>query len=382
MRITIVLGAFLPVPPVMGGAVEKVWFALAEEFVRRGHEVVQISRTLPQLPRSEVIAGVRHLRIPGFDTPASLIWLKCLDLIYSLRVLWALPQADILVTNTFWLPMIPKGASRGRVYVHVARFPKGQMRLYRKAARLQAPSRAVARAIARELSPLDSRAKVIPYPAPQPHSASAPPAVADRSKKILFVGRVHPEKGVHLLIKAFAGVPRRLFTGWKLVIVGPTDSPHGGGGGEYDKQLRDAVEGSEGRVEMRGAIFDGAALENEFRDARIFAYPSLAETGESFGLAPLEAMSHRCGVLVSDLECFHDFVRDGETGFIFDHRASDPVAALRAKIVSLMKDESLLSSASEAGYRKSTDYSLNRVVDYFLNDFESLIQPNAARTSR
>jgi hypothetical protein len=29
MKITIVLGAFLPVPPVMGGAVEKSWFALA-----------------------------------------------------------------------------------------------------------------------------------------------------------------------------------------------------------------------------------------------------------------------------------------------------------------------------------------------------------------
>ena len=44
MKITIVLGAFFPVPPLLGGAVEKVWFALGPEFVRRGHEVVQISR--------------------------------------------------------------------------------------------------------------------------------------------------------------------------------------------------------------------------------------------------------------------------------------------------------------------------------------------------
>ena len=43
MKITIVLGAFFPVPPIMGGAVEKVWFALGQEFARRGHEVVQIS---------------------------------------------------------------------------------------------------------------------------------------------------------------------------------------------------------------------------------------------------------------------------------------------------------------------------------------------------
>ena len=37
MKITIVLGAFLPVPPVIGGAIEKSWFALAQEFVSRNH---------------------------------------------------------------------------------------------------------------------------------------------------------------------------------------------------------------------------------------------------------------------------------------------------------------------------------------------------------
>ena len=40
MKITIVLGAFFPVPPIKGGAVEKIWFALGQEFARRGHDVV------------------------------------------------------------------------------------------------------------------------------------------------------------------------------------------------------------------------------------------------------------------------------------------------------------------------------------------------------
>ena len=81
MKITTVLGAFLPVPPVMGGAVEKVWFALSQEFARRGHEVVLVSRALPELPRCETRAGVKHFRVRGFDTPRSLLWLKFLDLI-------------------------------------------------------------------------------------------------------------------------------------------------------------------------------------------------------------------------------------------------------------------------------------------------------------
>ena len=94
MKITIVLGAFLPVPPVMGGAVEKVWFALSREFARRGHEVVLVSRALPELPRSETRASVKNLRVRGFDTPRSLLWLKFLDLIYSIRTMSVLSASS------------------------------------------------------------------------------------------------------------------------------------------------------------------------------------------------------------------------------------------------------------------------------------------------
>src|SRR6266705_6215264 len=124
MKITIVTGAFLPVPPIMGGAVEKVWFALARKFTRRGHEVVIMSRKIPELPREEIVDGVRHLRVAGFDTPRSLLWLKALDLIYSIRTMSILPAADIVVTNTFWLPILLRDSRRGKVYVHVGRFPK------------------------------------------------------------------------------------------------------------------------------------------------------------------------------------------------------------------------------------------------------------------
>src|SRR6266436_7774921 len=174
MKITIALGAFFPVPPVMGGAVEKVWFALSQEFARRGHEVVLVSRAVPELPRSEMRDGVKHFRVRGFDTPRSLLWLKFLDLIYSIRTLSILPAADIIVTNTFWLPILLRDSNYGRVYVQVARYPKGQMRFYRKAARLQAPSHAVARAIAEQAPQLQDKIAVVPYPAPQATLDHAP----------------------------------------------------------------------------------------------------------------------------------------------------------------------------------------------------------------
>ena len=373
------LGAFFPVPPIMGGAVEKAWFSLGQEFARRGHEVVQVSRAVPQFPAKEMIAGVKHLRVSGFDAPRSLAWLKMLDLIYSLRTMLGLPAADIIVTNTFWLPLLLRSSKRGRLYVHVARYPKGQTRFYGRAARLQAPSHAVADAVKAEAPRLASRVSVISYPAPGSTSGSEPPPVDQRQKTILYVGRIHPEKGVDLLLEAFAGKADAIFAGWKLMIIGSADSKHGGGGQQYLDGLKRLAGAA--AVTFRGPIFDPLELENEFRSARLFVYPSLAERGETFGLAPLEAMSNRCAALVSDLGCFRDFVQDGETGFVFDHRAGSE--ALRDRLEKIIADPTLLSQTADAGYRKSAEYSLARVADQFLDDFSSIIRnSDVARGSR
>jgi glycosyltransferase involved in cell wall biosynthesis len=371
MKITIVTGAFLPVPPIMGGAVEKAWFALAREFASRGHEVVLISRKRPQLPGEEVTDGIRHIRVRGFDTPRSLLWLKFLDLLYSLRALSVLPESEVIVTNTFWLPILIWQA-KTKIYVHVGRFPKGQMRFYSRAARLQAPSHAVAEAIKTEAPQLSSKVAVIAYPLPEKR-ADNPPPIAQRAKTILFVGRIHPEKGVHLLVEAFANKARTVFADWTLMIVGPDAEKYGGGGEAYVRLLKSTAQSVVDKVIFRGAVFDPTVLENELCSVRLFVYPSLAEKGEAFGLAPLEAMAQGCAVLVSNLDCFRDFVREGETGFAFDHRAANPADVLGQKLEQLIVDQALLDRVAEAGYRQSAEYSVERVADQFLADFDSLI---------
>jgi len=198
--------------------------------------------------------------------------------------------------------------------------------------------------------------------------------MAQREKIILYVGRVHPEKGLHLLIDAFTGGARTTFADWKLVIVGSAEERLGGGGEKYLLDLKRRAQNAREQVIFRGGVYDPVALEGEFRTATLFVYPSLAERGEAFGVAPLEAMAHGCAVLVSNLECFHDFVRNGETGRIFDHRTADPTRTLQEAMESVIVDPTLLSRLAEAGYRASADYSPERVADQFLNDFDSVIR--------
>jgi glycosyltransferase involved in cell wall biosynthesis len=371
MKITIVLGAFLPVPPTMGGAVEKIWYLLAREFAKRGHELVIVSRQMPDQPREEFENGIHHLRVPGFEAPRSLVWLKFLDFLYSLKALAVLPGADVVVTNTFWLPILLRDPSRGNIYVHVGRYPKGQMRFYRRAAKLQAPSKAVGRAIVAEAPSLSEKVSVVPYPAPS--ASGQPPPIGNRSNTILYVGRVHPEKGVHLLVDAFVRGTGTAFSDWKLMIVGPTETRFGGGGADYSNALRRSAAQIGDRINFGGPIFDSIALDEAFRSARLFVYPSLAERGESFGLAPLEAMSHGCAVLVSKLECFADFIREGETGFVFDHRSKNPTESLQAKLETVVRDQTMLCRVADTGRRESAEYSLARVADRFIADFSSLI---------
>ena len=373
MRITIAQGAFLPVPPLRGGAIEKVWFQLGKLFAAQGHEVTHVSRLCDELPENETIGGVRHLRVPGYSTPPSPLKLKFLDYLYSRRVKRTLPDADILVTNTFWLPIIARHARFGKTYVHVGRFPKGQMRLYRGAGRLHAPSKAVAEAIRKEVPAFSSRIVSIPYPLPwQPLSPDE--VQGERDPVILYVGRIAPEKGLDALVRAYVGLPEALRAAWQLRIVGPADISRGGGGRSYLGRLRERAAAVTSRVQFPGPLFDETQLRQELARASLFVYPSLAERGETFGLAPLEAMSCGCPVLVSGLACFQDFIENEKDGFVFDHDQDDPAPALSDKLRQLLEQPESFRRIAPAALRKASQFEASRVAELYLQDFSTLLQ--------
>ena len=360
MKITIVTGFFLPVPPVLGGATEKIWHRLAPEFVAAGHEVTFVSRAWPNFPAREVVGGVTHLRLRGADHTRFLALNLWHDFWWGVRVARAVPPADVIICNS---PTLPAWLARlrpaaGRVVAVVARMPKGQGRAYGSVALVLALSEAVAVSLRAENPGLASRIAAFPFPIDwQLHAQAAAKAAPPAPITISYIGRVHPEKGVRLLLAAAARLAAHSdLPAWRLELTGPVSVPAGGGGEAY----RDALIAEFGsvlgtRLVFNPPEFDADKLARRYGVADIFCYPSLADRGETFGVAVAEAMAAGAAPVVSNLACFRELVRDDESGRVFEQTARDADLRLADALARLICDADFrhaIASRAQAHVRR------------------------------
>jgi glycosyltransferase involved in cell wall biosynthesis len=255
--------------------------------------------------------------------------------------------------------------------VHVQRAPKGQMRWYAHAARLLAVSHAVADQILAEAPQLRAKVRVIPNALPFRMEATIR---MERERIILYVGRVHPEKGIELFLRALAHLPAEMLATWKIRIVGPHQTHLGGGGEVFLREMQALGQRSGARIAWPGQIFDPEKLAEEYRNSLVFVYPSVAETGEAFGVAPIEAMAYGCAPLVSNLACFRDFIEDGVTGFVFDQRAAGSEKNLAKRLSHLLGvgPEQIMRIGARARARVA-QFDGATVAQRYLEDFASLL---------
>jgi glycosyltransferase involved in cell wall biosynthesis len=370
MKITCVLGPFLPVPPIRGGAVERIFQNLCEVFADIGHDVTIVSRRFEKLPNQEIINGVKYLRVASFDQPKSMLLYRLLDIMYAVRVCLALPKSDVTITNSVSLPLfIPRGRA-GVIYMSVARFPKGQMAAYRRVDRMQTVSSHVGDAVRQQSPSVAHLVKTVPNALSRTFANAIDEFRGARQKEILFVGRIAHEKGIDILVRAFK-IVHETFPDWKLTIVGPHLSAQGGDGEECLSELKALAADAQASVDFTGPVFQEERLVEHFKRCEIFVYPSVAARGEALPMAPVEAMACGCAVVVSSLDCFDDYLHDNQNGLVFDE-SDESGAALADKLIMLMHDKALRDRLASAAARTARTYTREAVAQTFLADFQAL----------
>lgn len=109
----------------------------------------------------------------------------------------------------------------------------------------------------------------------------------DAPRTALFVSRVHPKKGLPMLLRAWA---RLRPTGWRLIVAGPDEDGHTAELAALTAQL-----GLQGEVRFEGAVYD-AEKQALFESADLFVLPTHSE---NFGIAVAEALAYEVPVLTT-----------------------------------------------------------------------------------
>ena len=107
---------------------------------------------------------------------------------------------------------------------------------------------------------------------------------------VLFLGRIHPKKGIDFFLRATLPVWRRNRE-WILTIVGPDEDGHRA---QLEKLVRDC--GIRGNVRFHDSI-SGRLRIGAYGAAAIFV---LTSHNENFGMSVVEAMAAAVPVLISD----------------------------------------------------------------------------------
>jgi glycosyltransferase involved in cell wall biosynthesis len=163
---------------------------------------------------------------------------------------------------------------------------------------------------------------------------------------ILYLGRIHPIKGIDKLIRAFAivvnSIPNSI-----LVLAGPDE-------GYLPYCMNKARElGIENNVSYVGPLYNITKME-AYRESSVYVLPSLYDT---FPVSLLEAYASGTPVVAFSVGGLKELIIQGETGVLVQNDTSTELA--KAIIYTLEQSEDLGMNARE--YVK--EYDIRKTVD-------------------
>jgi glycosyltransferase involved in cell wall biosynthesis len=367
--------------PRASGA-ERQALAQGKELVRRGHDARVVTRAIPGLPSDDEVGGVRVHRWvrtvpvgPLFGVSFVLGVVRALrrlrpkyDLIHTHQALW---EAIATGLGRPWLrgaPTLVQPASSGyygeaeelsrtRGFPALRRLALNNTCFAAISADIERQWRALgvpAEKMVRMASGVDAEHFKA---GPSSLEATLPPR-----PRVVFTGRLHPQKDLDRLLDAWPAVAERTRASLVLVGDGP-DRPH------LEAKAIDL--GVAGLVHFAGHVADPA---DYLRAADAFALPSVAE-GMSNSL--LEAMATGLPCLASAIGGNTDLLADGPAGLLV---AADDPGAWTSALLRVLEDPDLARALGLAARRRiEDDFALPVVVDRYEALYRRLLVSGSGR---
>lgn len=185
---------------------------------------------------------------------------------------------------------------------------------------------------------------VVAIPDPLPFVPSSISSLSE--KRVVAIARYSHEKGIDLLLQAWASVEKNNVN-WRLDVYGDGDRT------SYEQQI-DTLHIDRSRCRLNGRTNN---VEQVYCNSSILV---LSSRFEGFGMVMIEAMA--CGLPVVAFDCPwgpRAIITDGEDGLLVEN---GNINALANAISHLMSDEALLRSMSDAGQRNVQRFSLEKVA--------------------
>jgi glycosyltransferase involved in cell wall biosynthesis len=178
--------------------------------------------------------------------------------------------------------------------------------------------------------------------------------------RLLYAGRITPEKGVHVLVDAFRMLADDR-PDLELVLAGPPwvtqptllegSVPHHLdevtrlAAGDYRQELSTRAGPHTDRLLLPGPL-GGDDLVRALQDTTIFCHPVLCEEG--FGAVVAEALACAAPVVVSDLGAPPEFVTHGSTGMVSPAGDASQLAAVLGGLLDSLERREELGRAARA----------------------------------
>ena len=188
--------------------------------------------------------------------------------------------------------------------------------------------------------------------------ASLPRRPADRPT-ILFVGRLSPQKGADIAVRALAELERRHGIVADLVMAGPAD-----------RRARSRVRVESERFEVATRVrivgqLDPQQLGRALQRAHALVVPSRAE---AFGLVCVEGAAARVPVVAARVDGIPEALREDEHAVFFP---ADDAAGCAAALAETLSDSPRTQHRVERAFARAKELSLDRYLvatDRFLAD--------------